>query len=87
MPLRHRPTRTRGTPVAEEPVLTGTPTEPADEQTDHDLVARGRTEIIEIEKYYDRAAANAARFLYFWGMLAGARCRNGGRCPRRADPG
>ena len=61
-----------GTPVAEEPVLTGTPTEPADEQTDHDLVARGRTEIIEIEKYYDRAAANAARFLYFWGMLAGA---------------
>ena len=61
-----------GTQVAEEPVLTGTPTEPADEQTDHDLVARGRTEIIEIEKYYDRAAANAARFLYFWGMLAGA---------------
>jgi hypothetical protein len=37
-----------------------------------DLVTRGRSEIIEIEKYYDRAATNAARFLYFWGMLAGA---------------
>lgn len=60
------------TPVAEGAVLAGPPTEPADEHTDHDLVARGRSEIIEIEKYYDRAAANAARFLYFWGMLAGA---------------
>ena len=37
-----------------------------------DFVARGRSEIIEIEKYYDRAATNAARFLYFWGMLCGA---------------
>ena len=37
-----------------------------------DLVTRGRSEIIEIEKYYDRAATNAARFLYFWGMLIGA---------------
>jgi hypothetical protein len=45
---------------------------PAHEATDDDLVTRGRSEIIEIEKYYDRAAANAARFLYFWGMLAGA---------------
>jgi hypothetical protein len=46
--------------------------EPADETTHSDLVTRARAEIIEIEKYYDRAASNAARFLYFWGMLAGA---------------
>ena len=62
-------------PVAEDgsgAVKAGPATEPADEQTDSELVARGRCEIIEIEKYYDRAAANAARFLYFWGMLAGA---------------
>ena len=45
--------------------LTGEPTEA-------ELVARGRSEIIEIEKYYDRAALNAARFVYFWGMLVGA---------------
>jgi len=45
---------------------------PAGKPTDGDLVTRGRSEIIEIEKYYDRAAANAARFLYFWGMLVGA---------------
>ena len=43
-----------------------------DEPTEAELVARGRSEIIEIEKYYDRAAANAARFVYFWGMLVGA---------------
>jgi hypothetical protein len=66
------PTNDKAETVAEEAVLPGPPTEPADEHTDHDLVARGRSEIIEIEKYYDRAAANAARFLYFWGMLAGA---------------
>jgi hypothetical protein len=48
------------------------PAEPGDEPTDDDLITRGRAEIIEIEKYYDRAAANAARFVYFWGMLAGA---------------
>jgi len=41
-------------------------------QDDQDLIARGRAEIVEIEKYYDRAAGNAARFLYFWGMLSGA---------------
>jgi hypothetical protein len=46
--------------------------EPADESTHADLITRARAEIIEIEKYYDRAASNAARFLYFWGMLAGA---------------
>ena len=45
---------------------------PGEAPTAADLVTRGRSEIIEIEKYYDRAAANAARFLYFWGMLAGA---------------
>jgi hypothetical protein len=41
------------------------------ELTEDDLVSRGRAEIIEIEKYYDRAAGNAARFLYFLGMVAG----------------
>jgi hypothetical protein len=39
--------------------------------TEGDLVSRGRAEIIEIEKYYDRAAGNAGRFLYFVGMVAG----------------
>jgi hypothetical protein len=42
------------------------------ESSNADLITRARAEIIEIEKYYDRAASNAARFLYFWGMLAGA---------------
>ena len=60
------------TPVADGTLPAGLATQLADESTDDDLVTRGRTEIIEIEKYYDRAAANAARFLYFWGMLAGA---------------
>jgi hypothetical protein len=40
--------------------------------TDDELVDRGRAEVIEIEKYYDRAASNAARFNLFWGMVAGA---------------
>lgn len=43
----------------------------ATQQHEDDLVTRGRSEIVEIEKYYDRAAANAARFIYFWGMLVG----------------
>ena len=47
------------------------PPEGSGELTEEDLVGRGRAEIIEIEKYYDRAAGNAARFLYFWGMVAG----------------
>ena len=55
-----------GTPPA------GLATESAAEAPETDFIARGRTEIIEIEKYYDRAATNAARFLYFWGMLFGA---------------
>jgi hypothetical protein len=42
------------------------------EGADEDLITRARAEIIEIEKYYDRAASNASRFRYFWGMLAGA---------------
>jgi hypothetical protein len=45
---------------------------PSREMTDDELVDRGRAEIIEIEKYYDRAASNAARFNLFWGMVAGA---------------
>jgi len=39
---------------------------------DEELIIRARTEIVEVEKYYDRAASNAARFLYFWGMFTGA---------------
>jgi hypothetical protein len=51
----------------------GLATEEAAVESRHDdLITRARAEIIEIEKYYDRAAANASRFLYFWGMLAGA---------------
>jgi hypothetical protein len=45
---------------------------PSREMTDDELVDRGRAEVIEIEKYYDRAAANAARFNLFWGMVVGA---------------
>ncbi len=46
---------------------------PSAASSDEDeLVTRGRSEVLEIEKYYDRAAANAARFIYFWGMLVGA---------------
>jgi hypothetical protein len=60
------------TQVADSALPVRLPTELADEPTDDDLITRGRSEIIEIEKYYDRAASNAARFLYFWGMLAGA---------------
>jgi hypothetical protein len=45
---------------------------PSREMTDDELIDRGRAEVIEIEKYYDRAAANAARFNLFWGMVAGA---------------
>jgi hypothetical protein len=53
-------------------VATELAAEADDDSTHADLITRARAEIIEIEKYYDRAAANAARFLYFWGMLAGA---------------
>lgn len=60
------------TPVADGALRAAPAMKSGDEPTDDDLVARGRSEIIEIEKYYDRAAANAARFVYFWGMLAGA---------------
>jgi hypothetical protein len=45
---------------------------PSRGMSEDELVDRGRAEIIEIEKYYDRAAANAARFNLFWGMVAGA---------------
>jgi hypothetical protein len=61
------------TPAAGTTKASGDPAKkPAAEPAEDDLVTRGRSEIIEIEKYYDRAASNAARFLYFWGMLAGA---------------
>ncbi len=38
---------------------------------DDDPVGGGAAELIEIEKYYDRAAKNAARMVYVMGMLAG----------------
>ncbi len=66
------PSENGQTPDTDGAVPAGPGTEAAAEPTHDDLVARGRSEIIEIEKYYDRAAANAARFVYFWGMLAGA---------------
>ena len=59
-------------PVDDGAVPADLAAELADEPTEAELVARGRSEIIEIEKYYDRAASNAARFVYFWGMLVGA---------------
>lgn len=59
-------------PVDDDAVPADLAAELADEPTEAELVARGRSEIIEIEKYYDRAASNAARFVYFWGMLVGA---------------
>jgi hypothetical protein len=60
------------TPIDEAAVAAHMAAHLADEPTDVELVARGRSEIIEIEKYYDRAALNAARLVYFWGMLVGA---------------
>lgn len=43
----------------------------ATETADGDPVVEGRDELIEIEKYYDRAANNSARMVYVAGMLAG----------------
>jgi hypothetical protein len=40
--------------------------------TDSNLVARGEREVVEIEKYYQRAGANAGRIAYFQGMVLGA---------------
>jgi hypothetical protein len=37
-----------------------------------ELVEHARAELLEIERYYDRAANKAARIVYFWGMLSGA---------------
>lgn len=60
------------TPVDDGALPASLATDSAGEPTESDLIARGRSEIIEIEKYYDRAASNASRFVYFGGMLAGA---------------
>jgi hypothetical protein len=36
-----------------------------------EIVRHARSELLEIERYYDRAANKAARIVYLWGMLAG----------------
>ena len=35
------------------------------------VIQHAKHELIEIEKYYDRAAKKAARVTYFWGMMGG----------------
>jgi hypothetical protein len=45
----------------------GSPAAPLSE-----VVKHARSELLEIERYYDRAANKAARIVYFWGMLNGA---------------
>jgi hypothetical protein len=35
------------------------------------IIKHARNELLEIERYYDRAANKAARIVYLWGMLAG----------------
>ena len=80
---RHEPNAADGNPASAGTTALTSPAGPTKasegsakgsscELTEDELVNRGRAEIIEIEKYYDRAAANAARFLLFWGMVAGA---------------
>jgi hypothetical protein len=36
-----------------------------------EIVEHAQSELLEIEKYYDRAANKAGRITYFWGMVAG----------------
>jgi hypothetical protein len=36
-----------------------------------EFVERQKAELIEIERYYDRAATKQARIVYFWGMVIG----------------
>jgi hypothetical protein len=49
---------------------TGTVVSPAAPLSE--VVKHARAELLEIERYYDRAANKAARIVYFWGMLNGA---------------
>jgi hypothetical protein len=36
-----------------------------------EITRHARNELLEIERYYDRAGNKAARIVYFWGMVAG----------------
>ena len=44
----------------------------ADRKTVDAFAERQKHELIEIERYYARAATKAARIVYFWGMVVGA---------------
>ena len=44
----------------------------ADERQMKQALDSQKDELIEIERYYARAATKAARIVYFWGMVAGA---------------
>jgi hypothetical protein len=44
----------------------------ADEKQMKQALDSQKDELIEIERYYARAATKAARIVYFWGMVAGA---------------
>ena len=44
----------------------------ADEKEMKQALDIQKDELIEIERYYARAATKAARIVYFWGMVAGA---------------
>ena len=44
----------------------------ADEKADQAGLESQKDELIEIERYYTRAATKAARIVYFWGMVVGA---------------
>jgi len=44
----------------------------ADEKAIKEVYERQADELIEIERYYGRAASKAGRIVYFWGMVIGA---------------
>ncbi|HEX7255676.1 MAG TPA: hypothetical protein VF236_07080 [Gaiellaceae bacterium] len=44
----------------------------ADKAALREVVQSQKDELIEIERYYTRAASKAARIVYFWGMVIGA---------------
>lgn len=44
----------------------------ADDKQLKDVLQSQKDEVIEIERYYARAATKAARIVYFWGMVVGA---------------
>jgi hypothetical protein len=68
-PPRRREEATRNR-LAEARARAGRPATATDAGEDEPVV-QGGAELVEIEKYYDRAAKNAARIVYVVGMLAG----------------